>query len=188
LALANWDLPEVDSVLRELSGDQSDIPDPGFVQPEGRAFDSRDRERGAREIRYNAALALARRGSTLTPWELVQETLDEDTLRESTYAENPGMASNWVTKALHDLGELKQAHPAIWSQQPQLTTAVAKLAESSPQVSIRVEAQKVLGSSVATEAAPRRFSREILLIVGVGAAVCLLLGLAVLARWKRTVS
>jgi hypothetical protein len=188
LALANWPGSNTERLLLQLCGDQSDIPDEGFEKPENRPFESRDRERGILEIRQNAALAMARRGSSKTPWELVLDTLNEKQLAEEQYANNPGMAVNWVLKALKDLGQLQQDHPEKFREQAEIVATVHRLSEQSPTVVIRVEAQKLLGDAPELAATPARTSRELLLIGGVGVSVCLLLVLAVFARWRKAAS
>src|SRR5207302_7649724 len=87
LALANWDEPGADRVLRQLANDQSDLPDDAFEKSEEGPVNEQDRARGMREIRYNAALALARRGSPLTPWRLVLEILDESKVQRQYAAD-----------------------------------------------------------------------------------------------------
>jgi hypothetical protein len=178
LALANWDEPGVEEQLRELCGDHSDIPADGFEDD--------NRQRGEREIRFNAALALARRGCPLTPWELVLETLDEAKLR-TVYYPNPdtqAVAVDWVLKALRDLREFRQKDPQAFDRQTAVVAAVQKLTESD-NVAIQVEAQKLLGGTPASAAVPVRVSREVLLIVAFGVGVLLLLAIAVIARWRR---
>jgi hypothetical protein len=160
--------------LQELSADRDGLT----------IFENDDHERAYREIRYNAALALARRGSTRTPWHLVLETLDEDRLDDRYYRNDKNAAVAFVLKALRDLRELKRHHPEVFARQTDVAEAVAKLAHS-PTIAIQVEAQKLLGSTPAEEGSPTRFSREVLLIVSLGVGVFLFLALAVIARWRR---
>jgi len=184
LALANWEGSATERLLLQLCGSQEDLPDAGFETGD-RPFSSKDRERGSREIRQNAALALARRGSKQTPWDLVLETLNQDQLAREQYADNPGMAISWTLKALKDLDQLRQAHPERLTAQPEVIAAVTRLATESPTVVVRVEAQKLLGGVPELAGTQTRTSRELLLIGGIGVSVLLLLGLAVFARWRR---
>ena len=178
LALANWDEPGVETVLRQLCGSHRDIPESGFVDG--------DAARGEREIRYNAALALARRNSPLTPWDIVLETLDETTLAEKLYPEQPAIPIRFVLKALHDLRYLKEKDPEAFRQRTEIVRAVETLAQTSPTVAIRVEADKLLGGEISADAPPARVSRELLLISAVGGTVLFFLALAVIARWRRS--
>jgi hypothetical protein len=195
-ALANWDEPAAEPILRQLAGDQSDLPNEAFEKNEKAPFTEQDRARGEREIRYNAALALARRGSPLTPWSLIEEILDEDGLRQrytmfnagrasGNDANNSTLAAQCTVKALRDLGELKRTQPAIWDQQNEVVRAVRQLAEKSSNMVVQVEAQKLLGSSADATIAGARVSREVLLMVAVGGIVVLFLALAAIARWRR---
>jgi hypothetical protein len=182
LALAMWDQPAEpsDLLLRNLA----DSPHELIVYANDR--DEQTRERGRREIRYNAALVLARRGSPLTPWHLVEETLSERTQREL----NPNQESivvQTITKALGDVAELKRSHPDEFDRhQQELQPAVQALTES-PHVAIRVAAKRVLGISTETDAIAEKLSRHTWLILGVGIGVVLLLFVAVTARWRRGV-
>lgn len=98
------------------------------------------------EIRYNAALALARRGSDQTPLDLLAEMLDEDQQRRNArlklnQADVPDEAAARTTV----LGAL-DAVVALHRQQPKLKlgpidTALAKL-EQSPNIVVRTEALK----------------------------------------------
>lgn len=184
LACANWDGPETERILLQLTRGQDDIPDAGFETGD-RPFRPEDRLRGMREIRHNAALALARRGSERTPWDLVLETLDEQTLAAQAYPDNPGMAVSWVLKALKDLDALKQRRPELLAAQSDILAEVKRLAVESPHVAVRVEAQKLLDGTPEAAVVRGRTSRELLLIAGVGVSVLVLLSLAVFARWRR---
>lgn len=184
VACANWDGVETERLLVQLTRSQDDIPDTGFETAD-RPFRPEDRVRGIREIRHNAALALARRGSDRTPWDLVRETLDEQHLARDLYADNPGMAVSWVLKALKDLDHCKRHRPSVFEAQTEVVADVKRLALESPTVAIRVEAQKLLDGTPEAIEVRSRTSRELLLIFGVGLSVLLLLGLAVFARWRR---
>lgn len=195
-ALANWDEPKVDGLLRQLAGDQSDLPDYAFEKDEREPFTEQDRARGEREIRYNAALALARRGSPLTPWSTVLEILDEDALRKQytgfaagrTYGDEvnaANMATQCIAKALRDLHELRRTHRQVWDDQKEVADAVRRLAEHGSSMVVRVEAEKLLSGGSETASPGSRMSREVLLIVGLGVGVLVLLALAVIARWRR---
>ncbi|MCS6975774.1 MAG: hypothetical protein NZM31_02030 [Gemmatales bacterium] len=184
LACANWEGPETERLLVQLTRGQDDIPDTGFETGD-RPFRPEDRVRGIWEIRHNAALALARRGSDRTPWELVRETLDEETLVKQRYADNPGVAVSWILKAIKDLDHLRQHRPEVFHAQTDVVADLKRLAIDSPTVAIRVEAQKLLDGTPEAVQVRSRTSREMLLIVGVGVSVLLLLGLAVFARWRR---
>src|SRR5262249_38677658 len=144
LALANWEEDGIDSLLLQLCGDHSDIPDAGFVQSKDQPLTPERKERAIKEIRYNAALALARRGSDKTPWGLVAEALDEPGLQEKLYADNPGMATTLVLKALHDLQELRRTRPEVLDGQAAIVGTLTTLADSSPTIAIKVEAAKAL--------------------------------------------
>jgi hypothetical protein len=196
LALANWDEPAADPILRQLAGDQSDLPDEAFAKDDKEPLTKQDRERGEREIRYTAALSMAKRGSALTPWELVLETLNEDGLRKR-YSEFDGsrrtrrdanaetLAAQCTAKALRDLQELKRTNPKVLEEQKEVAEAVQRLATGSNNMVVKVEAQKLLGGSPETSVLGARMSREVLLIIGLGVGVLVLLGLGVFARWRR---
>jgi hypothetical protein len=173
LALANWKEPGVEGVLAELAAMTSGLT----------RFEDRDQERAYREIRYNAALALARRSSPRTPVNLVLETLDPGLLKRH-YPANEGMVGQWNLKALHDLGEWKTRDPEGFGRETQILAAVQKLEEGeNPAVS--VEAQKLLGGTPAQSAAAARFSRQTLLTVSVLTGIGVLLAVGVFARWRR---
>jgi hypothetical protein len=84
------------------------------------------------EIRYNAALALARRGSPNTPWPIILEMLDEDrqqsnfrvTLKNGQVVADVEDARNTVRNALSAVAQWheKQSHTA-----PQPPTAEMQL-------------------------------------------------------------
>lgn len=175
VALANWDEPRSDAVLAALRGiDGVTI------------FENDDHARALAEIRYNAVLALARRASPLTDWDLVLETLDLEHLRSPgmVYEKNPGGADILVTKALRDLAEWKRVDPEGLHKQPRIKEAVDQLAAGKTPA-IAIEARKLLGEQVAPTSLASRLSRETVLIIGVGVSVLLLLALAVIARWRR---
>ena len=195
-ALANWDEPKVDPLLRQLAGDQGDLPDSAFEKDEKEPFTEQDRARGEREIRYNAALALARRGSPLTPWHTVLEILDEDALRKQYVGFAAGrsygnevnaanMATQCIAKALRDLHELRRTNRKVWDEQKDVQEAVQRLAERGSSMVVRVEAEKLMSGAPDGGIAGGRMSREVLLIVGLGVGVLLLLALAAIARWRR---
>jgi hypothetical protein len=185
LALANWDEAGCDDGLLQMCGDHSDIPDEGFEHPEDRPATPEDRSRGIWEIRHNAALALARRGSAKTPWDMVLAALDESNLASRRYPTNPGMAASWVLKALRDLDELKRTAPEMLEQHPEVLVVVTDLSQNSPTIAVQVQAQKLLVGTTASAAPGQRISRELLMIIGLGAGVLVLLAVAVIARWKR---
>jgi hypothetical protein len=174
VALGNWHEAGVEGLLRELTGENGDVTQ----------FEDSDAARGRREIRSNAALALARRGSRLTPWHLVVEALDEDALRQRIYPQNNEMATASLLKAIRDLRALKEAHAQVLAAQPEVQAALDKLAESRTAV-VQVEARKTLGGASAASKGQPVVSREFLLVGTFGAAIGLLLALAVIARWRR---
>jgi hypothetical protein len=174
IALGNWQEPGVDSLLRELAGDNGEVTN----------FEDGDAERGRREIRSNAALALARRGSPLTPWHLVVDALDEDKLRTHAYEKNSEMATAALLKAIRDLRALREAHPEVLASQADVNAALDRLADS-PTAVVQVEARKTLGAASTASAAKTVVSRELLLIGTFGLFIVFLLALAVFARWRR---
>jgi len=174
LALSQWDLPGGDRLLQELAGDNGDVS----------YFENDDHERGRREIRYNAALALLRRGSPNTPLEIVLETLSEPKQRE-LHPDNPGMADQTLLVGLRAAQELKRKAAEAFTRETALTSAVEGLAQSS-NPRIQVEARMILGGgSERVAGASSGWSRQTLLILGVGGGVLLLLAIAVFARWRR---
>lgn len=175
MALAHWNVPDADKLLLQLAGDNSDL----------QTYENTDRERGQREVRYNAALALARRGSPLTPWSVVLEILDEERLR-AIYASTDKAAPvpGIIVVALGALKDGRKANPQLYSQQPEILTAVQKLTKSGNEV-VQVEAEKYLGGSPVEAVQPGHFSRQVLLMAGMAVAVFFLLGLAVFKRWQR---
>ncbi len=174
LALTQWDDAGSDRLLQELAGGNTEL----------RHFENSDERRGRREIRYNAALALARRASPHTPLELVLETLNEAKQRE-LHPDNPGMADQTLVIALRAMQELKRRDAAAFAGETALVSAVETLAHSS-NPRLQVEARKLLtgGTAVASGSAAG-LSRQTLLMLGVGGGVLLLLGVAVFARWRR---
>lgn len=101
------------------------------------------------EVRYNAALALARRGSPKVRLDLLQEMLDEERLRENFRLRKPGggdaadegMVRTTLLGTLQALVELHQRQPEkdLTSLQP----ALRKLAQNSVK-GLQVEAEKTL--------------------------------------------
>lgn len=105
----------------------------------------------AREIRYNAALALANRGSPLVkedaPWEAMTEMLDEEKqltnfftpLGDGRSAPDETAARMTVISALRSLQELHKKRPSL--DLKELKPAIGKLTQSS-NATVRVEAKK----------------------------------------------
>jgi hypothetical protein len=174
MALTQWREAGADQLLRELSGANQDLT----------RFVNNDHERGRRELRQNAVLALARRGSTLTPWPAVVELLDEDALRQQTAAAGDELATRTLLKAINDLRTLRTEKPAVYAQQKEVHEAVARLENSRVSI-IQIEARKLSGGSPVASSQATFFSREVLLIGTFGLGVLFLLALAVFARWKR---
>ncbi|HMP58221.1 MAG TPA: hypothetical protein PKD86_02600 [Gemmatales bacterium] len=175
MALANWDAPGVDELLREMVNVGSDLTQ----------FENADSERGRREIRYNAALALARRASPLTPDSLVLETLDEQLLARLYPDPARSPAIDLVLKSLRDLGEFKNKAPDAFAEKTEIIAGVQKLG-SSPTMAIQIEARRLLEGRIPAQVAPGYFSRQLLLMTGVALGVLFFLGLAVFARWRRS--
>jgi hypothetical protein len=107
------------------------------------------------EIRYNATIALARRGSPTLPFDVLREMLDEDrqmlnfraTLADGREVPDEGAARRTVLGALKALAEW-QHHPdvvkAVGASDPgllQVQQAVERLTHSSNLV-VRTEAEK----------------------------------------------
>ncbi len=174
LALANWYEAGTEELLREMTGPmgQLDI-----------LVDS-DRERAVREIRYNAALALARRGSSLMPVDLILELLDEAQLRKVYSDPKKDLSIPFLIKALNDLREFKRIDPEGFAKQTQIMAAVAKL-KQSPMIAVEMEARKLLGDQTANVPSTSAWTRQLTLIIGMTVGVLFLLGLAVYARMKR---
>lgn len=175
LALANWDEKGTEELLREMTN-------PGGVIE---VFEDNDQARALREIRYNAALALARRGSPLTPVPIVLETLDAAKLQELYPDAKTSPAFSLMVKALRDLKAGRVANPALWDQHPEVQEAVRKLA-NYPAVVIQTEATRLLGQKPPDPPQPPSFGSQILLMVGLAGSIFLFLGMAAAARiWRR---
>ena len=175
IALANWQAPGVDELLRQMTD----------VGPDLTVFENADAERGRREIRYNAALALARRGSSLTPDRIVLETLDEAFLAKVYPNPATSPATQLLLKALNDLEAFKRQNPAGFAQRTELLAAARKLADSE-NLAVQIEARRLLDGQAPPAVAPNHFSRQVLLMTGVALGVLFFLGLAVFARWRRS--
>ncbi len=177
LALTQWGVPGSDRLLQELATGNADV----------RYFENNDEARGRREIRYNAALALARRASPATPLDVVLETLDESKQRE-LHPDNPGMADQTLVIGLRAVLEMKRRDPSALARETAIVSAVEKLSHSS-NVRLQVEAKKLLGdlpgSGTALASSTGGLSRQTLLMASVGGGVVLLLAVAVFARWRR---
>jgi hypothetical protein len=99
------------------------------------------------EIRYNATIALARRGSQQTRLDLLAEMLDEDQLRHNFRVQRPdgGMVPNeamvqqTVLAALAALVELHRKNPEL--DLSELDAPLLKL-ENSRHLAVRTEAEK----------------------------------------------
>jgi hypothetical protein len=174
VALGNWQEAGTDALLLELAGQNSDVT--RFVD----AYE----ERGRTQIRHNAALALARRGSPLTPWHVILESLDEDALRAQNYPDSDALATVALRKAIHDLHELRSKRPEVLDRQPDVKAALQRLADS-PTAVVQVEARKVLGGKSEGTPVSSGISREFLLIGTLFATILVFLALAVVARWRR---
>jgi hypothetical protein len=175
VALANWQAPGVDELLRQMTD----------VGPDLTVFEDGDSERGRREIRYNAALALARRASPLTPNRIVLETLDEEFLAKAYPNTKTSPATRLMLKALADLAEFKRLSPEQFSQRGELLAAARKLT-ASENLAVQVEARRLLEGKAPPAITSGYFSRQLLLMTGVGLGVIFFLGLAVFARWRRS--
>lgn len=99
------------------------------------------------EIRYNATLALAQRGSARLRLGLLEEMLDEDQLRgnirtklsDGREVPNEGAVQETVIAALKATAELHRKNPTL--PLPGVSAAVEKL-EQSPNLVVRTEAKK----------------------------------------------
>lgn len=175
VALANWQAPGVDELLRQMTD----------VGPDLTVFEDGNPERGRREIRYNAALALARRGSPLMPDRIVLESLDEAFLAKAYPNPKTSPATQLMLKALADLAEFRRINPDQFAQRSELLAAVRKLT-ASENLAVQVEARRLLDGNAPPTIDPGYFSRQLLLMTGVGLGVIFFLGLAVFARWRRS--
>lgn len=174
LALANWPVAGSDELLRQMTNPGGGID----------IFEDADQERGLREIRFNAALALARRGSPLTPDDVVLDALDEAKLNKLYPDAKTSPAESLVLKALRDLREGKKADPEGFARKAAIQEAVKKLG-SSPSVAIRMEATKLLGEAPIGLPQPPSMNRQLLLMIGLAGSIFVFLGIAVIARWRR---
>jgi hypothetical protein len=108
------------------------------------------------EVRYNATLALARRGSTQTPLATLAEMLDEDQQRRNarmTINQGKTEVPDEVTARSTVLAAL-EAVAALHRQQPDLdlgpvSDALARL-EQSPNIVLRTEAIKTRSALTTT--------------------------------------
>lgn len=99
------------------------------------------------EIRYNATLALAQRGSSKLRLGLLEEMLDEDQLRRNIRTKlndgrevpNEGAVQETVIAALKAVAELHRKNPAL--SLTELNEPLEKL-EQSPNLVVRTEAKK----------------------------------------------
>jgi HEAT repeat protein len=107
------------------------------------------------EIRYNAAQALARRGSPRTPWDIIREMLDEDrqrrnfrvTLKNGQVVADVEDARNTVRSALSAVAQWheKQDHAALISVSADLQLVynqIDRLAQND-NPPLRVHAERV---------------------------------------------
>ncbi len=116
-----------------------------------RTPDDGDSATQAREVRYNAAVALARRGSPQARLDLLQEMLDEDRQRQNfrlrgkdgSDAADEATAETTVLNALKATAELHRLRPD--RDLATLYPAVERLAHS-PTVPLRNEAEKTLAA------------------------------------------
>jgi len=179
LALANWPEPELEPLLLDLlRGD----PAPTLLE-------SVTPTRAVLEIQYNAALALLRRRSSRIPWRLIEELLDENALRKSYHDDSPqgynaAAVSMAQLAALRTLYDVERKNPGFILQHSTIKPLLEQL-QYSGNPAVQVEARRILGTESVSGKSPRRVSREVLLLVGVGLGVVILLAVAVLARWKR---
>jgi hypothetical protein len=179
LALANWPEPELEPLLLDLlRGD----PPPTLLESVSPA-------RAVLEIQYNAALALLRRHSSRIPWRLIEELLDENALKKSYYEDSPqgynaAAVSMAQLAALRTLYDVERKNPGFILQHPTIKPLLEQL-QYSGNPAVQVEARRILGTESVSGKSPRRISREVLLLVGVGLGVVILLTVAVLTRWKR---
>jgi hypothetical protein len=174
VALGNWREAGSDALLQELAGENADLT----------RFVDGDEHRARRELRQTAALALARRGSPRTPWHVVLEALDEETLRNKNYPNKEAMATDVLVKAIHDLHELRNTQPDVLEKQTDVKAALERLAESPTPV-VQVEARKLLGGTGPGGKPSFGISREFLLVGTLGVTILFFLTLAVVARWRR---
>ena len=106
------------------------------------------------EIRYNAAAALARRGSAKTPWPVIREMLDENrqlrnfrvTLKNGQEAPNEEEAQRTVRNALAAVAEWhkkqdRAAPPAVSADLQLVYDQVDRLAQDNNTV-LRVQADR----------------------------------------------
>jgi hypothetical protein len=196
LALAHWRVPDADALLFQMATDTSalkyyGVNDPGEDEQEGKKQKSpyteqEDHDRALREIRYNAALALARRGSERTPWNVVLETLDEEKLKKIYQKDNQAApAPSMIIVALGALRECRRTNPQLLVEQKEVQASVQQLTASKNQA-VRIEAERYLGGSPEEAVQPGHFSRQVLLMAGMALGVFLLLGVAVFKRWQRS--
>ncbi len=179
LALANWPEPELEPLLLDLLRGE---PAPTLLESVTPA-------RAVLEIQYNAALALLRRRSPRIPWRLIEELLDENALRKSYHEDSPhgynaAAVSMAQLAALRTLYDVERKNPGFILQHPTIKPLLEQL-QYSGNPAVQVEARRILGTESVSGTLPRRISREVLLLVGVGLGVVILLTVAVLARWKR---
>jgi hypothetical protein len=175
LALANWDVEGVEVLLRQTAADPCD---------DLQYLEDNDKERARREIQVNAALALARRGSKLTPWSQVLAILDESALAKLYPNQPPGAMASFQLKALADLYEFRHNHPEAFAQQAEVIAAVEKL-RSNSSMAVQVAASRLLGTDVSKASDIPSVSRQLLIMAGVALGVCVFLAVAVFARWRR---
>lgn len=179
LALANWPEPELEPLLLDLL--RNDQPP--------RILESASPQRGVLEIQYNAALGLLRRRSPRTPWQVIEELLDESALARRYRNDSPqgydvAAVSMVQLATLRTLYETERRQPGWIREQPGIIARLEQL-QSSSNAAVQIEARRLLGTgSVSGRPAPR-ISRELLLLIGVGLGVVILLAVAVIARWKR---
>ncbi len=120
------------------------------LNPENQKNDSRPvtRDPGAR-IQYNAAAALARRGSDRARLDMLEDMLDEElqtkqnVLRKNDGTEGPdeGTAFLTVRTTLQALALLAEKQPSLVAARPSLLEAVEKLSQSK-YAEVRMEAER----------------------------------------------
>jgi hypothetical protein len=149
-ALNYWDGPHVDDTLLALTKDEGKGEDPIAWEPDEqeyrRAYPDEVRTHNQRNISYNAALALARRGSPLTAklTDMYREMLDENKQKELTRSHGPQQSAaeaEAVKSILITLDALAQLR-ASGQPVPFLPEALEPLAKSENK-SIRTAAKEL---------------------------------------------
>jgi hypothetical protein len=150
-ALNFWDGPGVEDALVER------LDDRGQGEELLADFAEGDKNRDARQftktpglrIRYNAAIALARRGSSKTPIDLLGQMLDESeqldqnrlrSRKDGHESADEATAYDSVSAALQAVAELHRKNPSV--NLAALDSAIDKLKDHSANMGVRKEAER----------------------------------------------